>query len=384
MRNPTPTVNPSPDLPPLIENQWGLGRVTVMGQETPAAFVLMDIAEQAGVAVAVPPAATEAMITLDFQDTPAQAVFEAVAEQLGIVARHADGVVTFVTRDDAVRNLGVFRLGHADPEQATRAMESVVGTTAKVIVNGSTVVVAGSAAQVERASQFAPYLLAGPDGWRLEIRVVALTSSLRQDLGLDWEVGGGMRLQLGGGTGALDNAVVTGSSASMVVSAIASASKEKRDASLLHSATLYVLEDGEATMHQGERTPIPKYQTSPEGTTTVVGYEYVMSGFELLVRCRRVPGGARLYLEPSVSSVTGYVADAPIVTQSKVTAEAVIASGDWLVISGLSTVNASDGTNGLPGMPDWLGKRSSGVADASIVYLIRAERVFASETTASP
>ncbi len=338
-------------------------------------FVLLEAADQAGISVVAPPAAETTLLTVDYRDAPAQHVFDGVGDLLGLSARLQDGVVSY-SSDRMARAVAVQRYSHEDPSQVLNAMQSVLGQDAKVVSVGSRVLVAGSREQIALASDLSRYLMAGPDGWRLDVRVVGITETFRRELGLDWELGGQVELAVGGSSGDLAG-VLTGSSASVVVRAIASATESARDAALLHSATLYLLEDGKATMHQGERTPIPRFQTSPEGTTTVVGYDFVSTGFELSASAKRADGGVRLILEPSVSSVSGFVVDAPIVTQSRVTAQVVLASGEWVVISGLSTRQADHGGSGLPGLRV-VGKTTTSAVDSSIVYLVRADRVYAS------
>lgn len=365
----------SPDLPPLLRAEWDLPRITVSAQETPAVFVLLEAADQAGVSVVSPPAAESTLLTVDYRDAPAQHVFDAVGDLLGLSARFEDGVVSFAA-DRTARAVAVQRYSHEDPSQVLQAMQSVLGQDAKVVTVGSRVLVAGTREQISLASDLSRYLMAGPDGWRLDVRVVGMTETFRRELGLDWELGGQLQLAAGGSRGDFAS-VLSGSSASIVVRAIASATESARDAALLHSATLYLLEDDTATMHQGDRTPVPRYSTSPEGTTTLVGYDYVSTGFELSASGKRVDGGIRLTLEPSVSSVSGFVVDAPIVTQSRVTAQVVLASGEWVVISGLSTRQADHGGSGLPGLRA-IGKTTTSTTDSSVVYLVRADRVYAS------
>lgn len=337
-------------------------------------FVLLEAAEQAGVSVITPPTAESTLITVDYRDASAQQVFEGVGQILELAPRLEDGVVSFV-RDTTARAVAVHRYAHEETSQVLQAMQSVLGQDAKVVAVGSRVLVAGSREQVMLASDLSRYLSTGPDGWRLDVRVVGLTETFRRELGLDWDVGGQLQLAVGGSSGDLAG-VLTGSSASLVVRAIATAAESSREAALLHSATLYLLEDGEAKMHQGDRTPVPRFSTSPEGTTTLVGYDYVSTGFELTAGAKRVDGGVRLLLEPSVSSVSGFVVDAPIVSQSRVTAQVVVASGEWVVISGLSTRQADHGGSGLPGLRA-LGKTTTTATDSSVVYLVRADRVYA-------
>lgn len=85
----------------------------------------------------------------------------------------------------------------------------------------------------------------------------------------------------------------------------------------------------------------------------------------LLASARRLEGDVHLNLEPTVSTITGFAADAPIVTRSEVTAQTVVGAGEWIVVFGLSTIIASYSTTGLP---RWLSRNSA--AGLWIFYLI--------------
>jgi type II secretory pathway component GspD/PulD (secretin) len=103
----------------------------------------------------------------------------------------------------------------------------------------------------------------------------------------------------------------------------------------------------------------------------------VRTDFILDAAARRVPGGVRLDLEPTISSIAGYVEGAPIVNESCVTASVVADDGDWIVLSGLRTDEASNERAGLPG---GLGSRLTSdqerrAASSRLLLLVRAERV---------
>jgi len=113
---------------------------------------------------------------------------------------------------------------------------------------------------------------------------------------------------------------------------------------------------------------------------TVTGYDRVHTGYQLRVKARRVPVGVFLELEPSVSGIKGYVEGAPLLTESTVTASVVIDDGEWVILSGLSTLALSGDAKGLPG---GLGSRltsreGSTVSEGSVLVLVRARRVYAS------
>lgn len=379
------TLPPSPDTTAPTLDDWQLPAVSVSGIDSPASFLLLDLADQAGVSVLIPPELTSSPVTVDLRRVPAQTAFRSIAEQVGGRAMF-DGTTVLITKgDQGAERFTVFRIGHSDPSQVTEAVRAVVGGQATVSTFGDRIVVAGTDRAVRQADQLAAQFETGPDGWRLEVRVVALSETLRRALGLDWDLGAGLNLSAGVSSGDLVAPVLTGTSASVVVRVLAEASDEGTEAAVLNSATLYVLEGSTATLNQGERVPIPRFQTSPEGTTTIVGYDYIDTGFTLEATARRVPGGVRLGLRPVVSSITGFVQQAPITTQSRVDVETVISDGSWLVVSGLTSTAVNRTTTSIPGgRPPIFGKRTDSVTDSTLVVLVRADRVYSSAHSPSP
>lgn len=351
-----------------------MGTVTLSAIETPASLLLLDVAEQAGVSVVVPDGADEALLTVDYQEVGGQQVLEAIADRLKLAAEFEGGVVVFVDKQQASRDYVVLRSGYTTPAVVVEALRAIVGDEAKVTSFEDRIVVAGARRAVQTAADFREQLQIGPDAWRLEVRVVSVSETFRRSLGLDWTLAA--EATATAGTGSL-----SGVNAAAVVSVIAEATEHGRDATLLNAATLYCLEGSSARMNQGDRVPIPRYQTSPEGTTTLVGYEYVNTGFTLSAEATRVPAGVRLKLMPSISSVTGYIESAPITTESRVEVETVVADGGWLVVSGLSSTTATNDASNLPGLSGpFFGRKEVRVDDASILFLLRADRVFAAGT----
>lgn len=352
--------------------------MTVGAFDAPAPVVLLDAADQAGVSVAFGPKLAEKTVTVDFRDVPGQAAFEAIAEQLELAAVFDGQTVTLIPKPKEAEDFAVFRIGYADPETVQEVLVSLGGDGSRVTVMDDRVAIVGSRRLIEQAREMVRQFETGPDGWRLEVRVVSVTESFRREIGLDWDLEAGGTLAAGVGGGDLVAPVLSGTAASVIVRVVAEAVESGSGAGLMHAATLYVLEGVASELNQGEQIPVPRYQTSPEGTTTVVGYDKVSTGFNLRALARRVPGGVRLALEPSISAVTGYVERAPLTTESRVKVDAVIEDGDWLVVSGLTTTQGSEQASSLPGIKPPLGGRTTRtMQEGSILFLVRADRVYA-------
>jgi hypothetical protein len=87
----------------------------------------------------------------------------------------------------------------------------------------------------------------------------------------------------------------------------------------------------------------------------------------------------RLDLEPSISSIIGYVNDAPITDESSVQADIVMRSGEWVVLTGLSTVQTTDTRSRIPGMPQSLSTATRNTDKTLLLVLVQAQRVFSQQ-----
>lgn len=357
--------------PQTLSEPWGLDPVSIsVNAMNPEAF-LQTVAYEAGVSVVVPPLDSEQPITAELNEQPAQTVFESVAEQLGLVAQFRDGVVTLVKPDQALQDFYIVRTGYMDQERAQNALRSVLGQGASVERMDDRLVVTGSPRILEQARNFSEHWGTGPDAWLLDVRVVRITQSMSRELGIEWNA----TVRAGIDTTSMSNTA----DADLIVQAIGRAIETGTDAALLQKATLYLIEGQEARLNQGQRVPVPRYSTSPEGTTTTTGYDYIDAGFTLDALAHRTPEGIRLDLTPSISSVTAFVGDAPITTESTVRVSALLRSSEWIIISGLETARESNDRTGLPGLPPPIfGKDDSSSENAKLLVLVQAQRIRAS------
>jgi type II secretory pathway component GspD/PulD (secretin) len=362
-----------------VGSDWGIGLVSISVMDAPAGVVLVEVGYQTGVAVLVPESTKENTISISVENIDGQTVFETIADELGLSARFEDGVVSFVKPDEAAVEFTVFRPGYLVAQDAVDALRSIVGSGGTVTTLGDRLVVTGDRRSVERAVEFRDELQIGQDGWMLEIRVVNVTKSLRRAVGLDWtlEARAGVRGGVGE-SGPFGPLPVTGLQAEFIASVLAKATEDAREAVLRNTATLFVLEGGNAELQQGDVVPVPRFQTSPAGTTTTTGFDFINTGLSIVVAAERVPDGVRLDIEPRVSTVTGFVREAPVISESSVKVTAIVRSGEWMIISGLDSFSGSSSSDGVPGIPEQLGMRGLDVTKGSLLFLIRAERVYAS------
>jgi len=364
-------VEPSKMLEQKPVKNWELRPITLSVQQMPLNKVLQLAAQQAGTSITVPAQAEGQVVTCEYLEQPAQAVFEDLANQLQLIAQYNGSMVSLIQPELAHKDFIVLRSGYSDPEKVQRTMKSVLGQETSIDIMDDRIVVAGDQDTLQTATEYAKHLIQGPDAWMLQVRVVSITENYSRELGLDWSI----QTNLGFNTTGPGNIA----NADLIASVIGKATETGTHAKLMESATLYVLEGTPATLNQGQRVPIPRFSTSPEGTTTTTGYDYIDAGFRLHAEAKRVPGGARLTLKPTISSVVGFIREAPITQESSVEVQAIIQSGQWLVISGLDSAQTSTDTKQLPGLPAPIFGTTTASDDQSrLILLVHAQRIYAS------
>lgn len=352
---------------------WGLQTITIRANQTTVSQLLLVLADQMEVSIAIPEEAENEIITVDYREAPARIVFQEIAQRMGLSANLTDSVLTFVSAEDEDKAFVVLRSGYIDTEKYVEILTSQLGDKARIERIDDRVIVTASQPLLRRAMEINQYTHSGADGWMLEVKVLTLTDSIRRDLGLDWTVGGSVTLT----TESLHTVLDTNA----FVQVIAKATQTTNDAKLLDTANLYVLEGTTSTLNRGQRIPVPRFTTTVEGSTNISGFDYVDTGFILSATAERIPGGVRMNLRPTISTVTGFVREAPITQESSITADVIVNDGDWILLSGLETILGSDSTTTLPGLPaPVFGTRINDNKIESIVLLIRAIRVHTSQS----
>ena len=362
------TVPPSELIEQPVGQDWALGEVSIEVYKAPVSQVLVEVSNQLAVSVVVPADADQSTISVKYENANGQQVIEDIADHLGLVSEFDGSTVRFLKEDQATHDFVVVRSGYKRSAELVEDLESLLNNNVKVRAVDDRIVVTGKRRDLEQVKRLEKHLQTGPDGWTLNVRIVGVTDSFRRELGLDWDLSAKV------GFSAKDLSGVFNSD--IAVQIIAEATQTQTDAFLAYQATVHVLEGSSSELVQGRRVPVPKYQTSPEGTTTVVGYEYIEAGFRLDVTAERVPVGVRLQLEPSISAVTGFVADAPITEESSVKSDVVVQDGQWVIITGLASEQMSSSTESVPFLKELLGHESRVSDMTSLIVLVQATRTF--------
>lgn len=349
---------------------WDLPAVTLIAVDMPLRDAVLDLANQAEISVSVP--ASEALITCNYNNVPAELVLRQLAQQSGLGVTYRDGVVNFGDEIDGREVYAVLDPGYAPPKEAADLFSIVLGSEGEVRELDGKLSYSGSREGLERALTVAEGYKLGPDAWRLTVVVYEVSDQVQRQLGVEVAAGFNGELGVGAAAGDLEQPV-QGARAALSVTALGRLADSGTEAKVHTIGTLYLIEGQSSTLQQGDTVPVPRRVVSPEGTVSTEGYEYIESGFKVLANGRRVPGGLLLSLSPSVSSVTGFVEEAPILTQATVTGDVIVSSGEWVVLSGLRRSQKRVSSSGLPGIGKTMHRDE--LADGWLVVCVRADRI---------
>ncbi len=307
-------------------------------------------------------------MTASYRGVDGQAVIEDIGEFIGLVPEYDGATLRYLPEDQANYEFLVLRSGYKPASELVEDLKALLNSTARVRAVDDRVVVSGTRRDLEQVQRFEKHLQTGPDGWMLNIRIVAVTEAFRRTLGLDWNVRGKLGFNVADGSGAF--------ASDMLVEVIAEATETNLHAYLVNHATMYLLEGSTGRINQGRNVPVPRFSTSPAGTTTTVGFDYIQAGFEFEAKAERVPVGVRLQLEPSISTVVGFIAEAPITEESTVVVDVIVEDGQWVIITGLSVDQASSDRDSIPGLEKLIGNETMIDDRSTLLVMVQAKRIF--------
>lgn len=361
MRRPRPSDDAS-SLPPLTAH--------VAGETLSALSELLVL--DAGLSISYPPELAETPVYVSWDNREALPALQALARQLGLVAI-VRGEREVELSPERASDVEVVALAspYDAPEDVRSFAERLVSKVGGAEVIGNAVVIADIPDRISKFQALADLLSADRSQWLIEAKFIEVSSGWERRLGAEVRASGTLSA-----TFSADDLLDPTRGGALLVELIAEASAGSDDARTIATSRLYCVDGRTARSDFGQRTPVPRRAVSDQGTVTTVGYDQVSTGVILDVGVRElVSGAAFLSVTPEVSSVTGFVDDAPIVSQSRVQVEAIIESGGVLLVGGLEMREASESRDGgAAGLALGLRERNDSTA-RSVVVVLRAERV---------
>lgn len=310
------------------------------------------VADRAGVSVVIDDRLEGRTVTLDVSDV-------AVSDVLGMVARRANSQVT--------RSGKLYFLGELRPEdrgvmvrKCTRLSQEEWNNAISVLLSehgrcqpftDGLVVVGDRVEVLQRIAELIDQVEAAEAAaWVVQLYIVSLTADDVMSLGLDvlpaLEVAATVASASNGGLPSLAPTTQLKGGLDVVLQA----ARERSSVSIV-GEPLFLLVDGETShLGSGQRVPIPLRTVSNQGTVNTTAYQFVDTGFQLDVGIREVGfDRTKLTVNAAISSVVGYVDQAPILAKDDFKSASVISSG------GVYLLGALDRTGNDKTVAKWLG-----------------------------
>ena len=341
--------------------------VSVRVEGEPWTLVVADLCAQHDVPVILPdPEEVTQSVTLHLVDVPLRLALAKLAASAETSVRMDGGLVWF--GQSGVESVGTVPIGYVDPQHAHEIVSSVLAEGASVSQLGSRLVVSGDRESVERAVRVGSLMEASePAQWTVSVYLAEVSRELQQRVGVELAA-------QGVATGVISGEIASAMSQlilDLAATARIEASSSTNHARVLTGSTLVVLEGTPASIEAVEHIPFLTESITQEGNVATREFGEVQAGIVVQVEARRVPGGGVLVkLEPSVTTVSGFVDTHPILDERSFSATAIVESGAWLVLGGLDSWRSIRGERGLlaPGV-------SRDDAVTSLLLMARVEAI---------
>jgi hypothetical protein len=295
-------------------------------------MVVEDIADAAGLVFVASQMHEVFPVTLDIDNRNAWDVLVGLGNAVGQHPRVNDGVLIF-ERDERgeVVMAGPF---YQEGEELARVLSSLGGVDLYAI--GSRLV--GEVVDDARVAAIMDELqAAAPAQWEVSVWLLEVNRSAFDVFALELRPELGISMVAGPGAGIVARGLLE-----ITLDVDSNRSRSR----VLTHAKLLVASGEVSEIRATDRVPIAERTTSPQGTVSTTGYSYVEAGLVIQVEAREVPGGAHVTVRPELSSIVGFVGEAPRIARRALTAGGYVEDGGWLVLAGLEQESESASAGG--------------------------------------
>lgn len=306
--------------------ELGERRVSITAREDKWSAVVETMCRDAGVSCVMPETTVDPPVTISLADVRFHDAAVALGKLREVEPYIQRGVLQW--RPASASSARLVTNGWVKLPEAQRIYEGVVGEAGRVRESGQSIVVLGDEETLDRAGDVAELLeVASVSQWVVSVWVLELQADFNLQLGVELTAAGSLQGLVGGGSAELI--------AEALLDGVLVAEQADTEARVLQRGTLVFVEGEKSRLQSGQTVPVPQRTVSPQGTVTTSSYQYVDVGLIIEAEGRRVPGGLMLTVRPEVSSVVGFVDDAPIVGKRALESRCMVRSGDWVVLAGL-------------------------------------------------
>jgi len=342
----------------------------IVADNVPVPQFFEYVARAYRISVIFDPSLANKSVTLNLYQSKLDTLLDAVSRLLSVSVVKIGDVFYIGTIKPEDRAFFVRVVPRLSKQEIESLFTSILGDAGRYVVYpDGLVIVVDVQAVLQRVSDMLDLVSKVPnDSWVIQLFIFNFRGSAGETLGLDSNFAGDLSFKLLRESGSPLNTHFSGAG---LLSGLFQAEKQSSDISLLSQPLFVLLDGGEASFVYGDRVPVPKKSVSNEGTVTTSGYEYIQTGLNYSVTIRQLNEDmAKLGLNLSLSSVVGYVGEAPITDQQDFMTSANISSGGVYLLGSVQRDVKKSQISGL--LPLWFSgdKSSSEIQIWARVYKI--------------
>ncbi len=310
----------------------------------PVGPFLQLLTQDTGVSLAWAEKLDSRKVSLQVEEMPVTEILSVVARRLGVELTGRSGLFFLgqVSKEDrAVLVTKVARLNEQELLAAVEVLLSDFGR-ARVYSDGL-VVIADRVEVLQKVSDLLDKVESAPsNSWVVQLHLLEFQGRSERDFGFDTDVS----LQLAAGF-ASDGATGDSFKYDGAFNAALQAAMSRESVHVVAQPLFFLLDGESASFETGEIFPVPRRSTSPEGTTVTEGFDFIDTGFRTEVAVREL-GDSRIRLDVdiSLSDVSGFVQDVPIVSRESFKESSVLRSNGTYLLGLLERSSRRSGSDG--------------------------------------
>lgn len=293
-------------------------RLTLSCHRMPLSLLCRILSDKFSVGMVYSETLADKLVTAEFKDTDLQSVLNVISRQVSVdVVRVGNTFFVGQLRPED-RGVLVRRVYGYDEAQLSKLLDTVKSLNGKsAVLENQILICADHESVLRRLAEVLDFVGEVDRGsWILQFYFVMLRKDALLDAGFDVKSSGTISYNVSENSVDFKNFSIDGFLNAGMSSAYAD----------LYASPMLIIKDGQrGTWRDGERVPIPRKTVSPEGTVSVVGYDYTDTGLNVLCSISETRRGGLLSLEISISEIKSFVQEAPLTSQSVLTMSADMA-----------------------------------------------------------
>ncbi len=341
-------------MPEIAETQ---SRLTISTSGMPLKSFLRWIADRTGASIICDQTLDESPVTIDVSNTPLADILSAVARRLSVDLTQQGNLYYMGTLKPEDRGVLVRKVRRLDADNLQKTVEVLLSEMGRAASYSDGLLVVGDRVRVlQRIHAMLDQIEAAESNtWIVQLYLISRQDSFNRELGLETDTALDLAATFANSSSWARTLVSSGvsrshsksASASGALSAMLVAAHTTGSAKVIAEPLMLLLDGGSCKFQDGQTYPIPQRTVSDSGTVTTSGFDYVETGLVIQSSLREVsPTTAKCVLTVQLTSISGYVEDAPIINGQKFNTTAVLETGGVYLLGSMSRKEEQRSTEG--------------------------------------